>query len=210
MLEGVKLLAHSSIRIKKNQTIIYVDPFKIEEEYKDADFIFCTHTHFDHFSEEDIKKVMREDTRIITIPGTEKKVKELGFKKKEITVVKPGIKYKVDGLVFYTIPAYNTKKDFHPRKNNWVGYNICVDGYWYYISGDTDNIKEAQKVKCDVAFLPVGGTYTMDYKDAADLANAINPKIAIPTHYGSVVGSRDDAKMFASNLNPNIDCEIMV
>lgn len=209
MLQNVQLLTHSSIRIAKEK-IIYVDPFKIDKEYNDADFVFCTHPHFDHFSIEDIKKVITENTKIITIEETKEKLINIGFKETEIIIVKPNTKYNINGLIFNTINAYNLKKDFHPKKSNWVGYNIKINDYWYYISGDTDNIKEAKKVKCDVAFLPVGGTYTMDYKEAADLANTIMPKVAIPTHYGSVVGSRDDAKLFASNLKQTIDCEIMI
>ena len=209
MLENVKLLTHSSIRIEKEK-IIYIDPFKIDKNYNDADFIFCTHPHFDHFSMDDIKKVMTEKTKIVTVAETKADLINMGFKSKEIIIAKPNTKYNIKGMKFYTINAYNQKRDFHPKKNNWVGYNIKMGDFWYYISGDTDNTKEAQKVKCDVAFLPIGGTYTMDYQEAADLANKIKPKVVIPTHYGSIVGSRDDAKMFASNLNPSIDCEIMI
>lgn len=209
MLENVDLLTHSSIRIAKDK-IIYIDPFKIDKEYNDADFIFCTHSHFDHFSIEDIKKVMTEKTKIVTVEETKSRLLEVGFKEKEIIIAKPNMRYNIKGMKFITYNAYNTTRDFHPKKNNWVGYNIRLGKFWYYISGDTDNIKEIQKVKCDVAFLPVGGMYTMNYEEAAELANKLKPKVAIPTHYGSLIGSRDDAKMFASSLNPNIDCEIMI
>lgn len=209
MLENVQVLTHSSIRIAKDK-IIYIDPFKVDREYNDANLIFCTHSHFDHFSIEDIKKVITENTKIITVPETKEKLLNIGFKEQEIIIVKPNSKYRVDDIEFNTISAYNINKDFHQKKNNWVGYNIKIEDFWYYISGDTDNTKEARKVKCDVAFLPVGGTYTMNYKEAAELANIIMPKVAIPIHYGSVVGSRDDAKLFASNLNTDIDCEIMM
>lgn len=209
MLQNVELLTHSSIRIAKDK-IIYIDPFKIKNKYCDSDYIFITHSHFDHFSIEDIKKVTSKKTRVITVPETKQKLLEIGFVEPEIIIVKPNSKYNLGGLFFDTVSAYNKKKEFHPKKNNWVGYNICIENHWYYIAGDTDNIKEAQKVKCDVAFLPVGGTYTMNYKEAADLANTIMPKVAIPTHYGSIVGSRKDATMFASRLNPKIDCEIMI
>lgn len=209
MLENVQLLTHSSIRIAKDK-IIYIDPYKIKKQYNDANLVFCTHSHFDHFSIEDIKKVITENTKIITVEGTREKLLDIGFKAEEIIVVKPNMKYSIDEVKFNTISAYNIKKDFHLKNNNWVGYNIKIGNFWYYIAGDTDNTKEASKVKCDVAFLPVGGVYTMDYKEAADLANKIMPKVAIPTHYGSLVGSRDDAKLFASNLDPDIDCEIMI
>ena len=95
----------------------------------------------------------------------------------------------VQGIKFETIPAYNTNKTFHPKENGWVGYIITLDDIRYYIAGDTDITEENKKVKCDVAFVPVGGTYTMNFKEAANLINEIKPKIAVPTHYGSVVGT---------------------
>ncbi len=110
----------------------------------------------------------------------------------------------VQGIKFETIPAYNTNKTFHPKKNGWVGYIIIINGIRYYIAGDTDITEENKKVKCDVAFVPVGGTYTMNFKEAANLINEIKPKIAIPIHYGSVVGTEQDAIDFIKLLHPEI------
>ncbi|MDR0978900.1 MAG: MBL fold metallo-hydrolase [Lachnospiraceae bacterium] len=207
MLSGVQVLYHSSIKIKKDLTI-YVDPYKIEEEYADADIIFITHTHFDHFSIPDIKKITKEDTVIVTVPDTEEELKNIGFNPEEIVVVKPNSKYKVKNIEFKTVPAYNVKKEFHPKSKLWVGYNIKINEKWYYILGDTDNIKEVAAVKADVMFVPVGGTYTMDYKEAAKLVNEVKPVVAIPTHYGSVVGNKSDAFEFTRLLNKQIDYEI--
>ena len=108
----------------------------------------------------------------------------------------------VEGIKFETIPAYNTNKQFHPKENEWVGYIIEINGIRYYIAGDTDITEENKKIKCDVAFVPVGGTYTMDFKEAAYLINEIKPKIAIPIHYGSVVGTKQDATDFVRLLHP--------
>ncbi len=108
------------------------------------------------------------------------------------------------GIKFEAIPAYNTNKQFHPKENGWVGYIIEIQGIKYYIAGDTDITEENRKVKCDVTFVPVGGTYTMDFKEAAMLINEIKPKIAIPTHYGSVVGTKQDATDFIKLLHPEI------
>ena len=110
----------------------------------------------------------------------------------------------VQGIKFETIPAYNTNKTFHPKKNGWVGYIIIINGIRYYIAGDTDITEENKKVKCDEAFVPVGGTYTMNFKEAANLINEIKPKIAIPIHYGSVVGTEQDAIDFIRLLHPEI------
>ena len=113
-------------------------------------------------------------------------------------------KIMVQGIKFETIPAYNTNKTFHPKENGWVGYIITLDDIRYYIAGDTDITEENRKVKCDVAFVPVGGTYTMDFKEAAQLINEIQPKIAVPIHYGSVVGTKQDATDFIKLLHPSI------
>lgn len=209
MIENIEVLCHSSIRITKNK-IIYIDPFKIEENYFDADFIFITHDHYDHFSEADIEKVRKEDT-IIVLPETcEQKVKKLNFISNNIITVKPGAKYEVTDISFSTVPAYNINKSFHPKENEWVGYVININGEKYYIAGDTDITEENKKVKCDVAMLPIGGTYTMNPKEAAKLANIINPQIAIPTHYASIVGTKEDALKFKKNLDNSIYCEIFI
>ena len=133
------------------------------------------------------------------------KLLKKGIDKNSILVVKPNEEYMVQGIKFETIPAYNTNKAFHPKKNEWVGYVIEIQGSKYYIAGDTDITEENRKVKCDVAFVPVGGTYTMDFKEAAQLINEIQPKIAVPIHYGSVVGTEQDAIDFIRLLHPNIN-----
>ena len=203
MLENIEVLYHSSIRISKNK-VIYIDPFKIDKDYNDADIIFITHDHFDHYSEEDIDKVINENTTIIIPEELLTKILRKGINKNAIITVEPNEKYMVQGIKFETIPAYNTNKAFHPKENGWVGYIITLDDIRYYIAGDTDITEENRKVKCDVAFVPVGGTYTMDFKEAAQLINEIQPKIAVPIHYGSVVGTKQDATDFIKLLHPSI------
>lgn len=203
MLNNIEVLYHSSIRINKEKTI-YIDPFKIDRNYNDADIIFITHDHYDHYSEEDIDKVINENTVIVIPEELLTKVLKKGINKNAIITVKPNQKYMVQGIKFETVPAYNTNKIFHPKENGWVGYVIEINGIKYYIAGDTDITEENKKVKCDVAFVPVGGTYTMDFKEAAQLINIIKPKFAIPVHYGSVVGSKQDATDFIKLLYPTI------
>ena len=188
MLENIEVLYHSSIRINKDK-IIYIDPFKIDKNYNDADIVFITHDHYDHYSEEDIDKVINKNTTII---------------------IQTNVKYMVQGIKFETIPAYNTNKSFHPKENDWVGYIITLNDIRYYVAGDTDITEENRKVKCDVAFVPVGGTYTMDFKEAAQLINEIQPKIAVPIHYGSVIGTEQDASDFIKLLHPNIKGMILM
>lgn len=209
MLKELEVLCHSSIRIDKGK-IIYFDPFKIDKNYNDADLIFITHEHYDHYSEEDIDKVIKEDTIIIVPEGLKAKLLEKGIKKENVITVKPGDKKEVKGIKFETIPAYNINKAFHPKENGWVGYIVEIDGISYYIAGDTDITKENKKVKCDVAYVPVGGTYTMDYKEAASLVNEIKPKIAVPIHYGSIVGTKEDGINFSKLVNQNIKTEILI
>ena len=203
MLENIEVLYHSSIRINKEK-IIYIDPFKINKNYNDADIIFITHDHYDHYSEEDIDKVINENTTIIIPDELLTKLLRKGINKNAIITVEPNKNYMVQGIKFETISAYNTNKTFHPKENGWVGYIIIINGIRYYIAGDTDITEENKQVKCDVAFVPVGGTYTMDFKEAANLINEIKPKIAIPIHYGSVVGTEQDAIDFVRLLHPEI------
>ena len=203
MLENVEVLCHSSIRINKEKTI-YIDPFKIDRNYNDADIVFITHDHYDHYSEEDIDKVINENTTIIIPEELLTKLLKKGINKNAIITVEPNEKYVVQGIKFETIPAYNTNKTFHPKENGWVGYIIIINGIRYYIAGDTDITEENKQVKCDVAFVPVGGTYTMDFKEAASLINEIKSKIAIPIHYGSIVGTEQDAIDFIRLLHPEI------
>lgn len=209
MLEDIEVLCHSSIKINKGK-IIYIDPFNINKDYNDADIIFITHDHYDHYSEKDIDKVMKSDTIVVAPKEILKKLIKKGFKEEYIITVEPNGKYNVEGISFETIPAYNVNKQFHPKKNEWVGYIIEINGIHYYIAGDTDITEENRDVKCDVAFVPIGGTYTMDFKEAASLINEIKPKIVVPIHYGSIVGTKQDAIEFAKLLHPEIECEILI
>lgn len=194
MLENIELFCQSSLKFSKDK-IIYFDPFKISDEYHDADYIFITHDHFDHYDVDSINKIKKDDTKIIIPDTLREKSLEL-FSEDNILVVEPLKDYVVGDISFRTVPAYNTNKDFHPRSNNWVGYVVNLDNHSYYVMGDTDSIPEAKEVKCDVLFIPIGGTYTMDYKEAAELTNIIRPLVAVPIHYSTVVGTREDANKF--------------
>ena len=209
MLEKIQVLCHSSIRFDKEK-IIYFDPFKIEKNYNDANYIFITHDHYDHYSEEDIDKVIKEDTILIAPEKILEKMQKHGYKNNNIITVKPNNQYSEKGIKFETMPAYNINKQFHPKENEWVGYVLELNNINYYIAGDTDITEENRKVKCDVAFVPVGGTYTMDYKEAAQLINEIKPKVAVPIHYGSVVGTKQDAENFIKMLLPIIEGKILL
>ena len=203
MLENITVLCHSSIKINKEK-VIYIDPFKIDRNYNDADIIFITHDHYDHYSEDDIDKVRKNNTVIVAPEGLMTKLLEKGFLKDYIITVQPDKEYIVEGIKFKTVLAYNTNKQFHPKENGWVGYIIEIRDIRYYIAGDTDVTAENKKVKCDVAFVPVGGKYTMDFKEASSLINEIKPKIAVPIHYGSIVGTNQDAIDFINLLHPTI------
>lgn len=209
MLENIEVLCHSSIKINKGKTI-YFDPFKIDKNYNDADIIFITHDHYDHYSESDIDKIIKENTVIVAPEELLTKLLKKGYKKDYIITVDPEETDMVEEIRFETVPAYNINKKFHPKENGWVGYIIELDGIRYYIAGDTDITEENKKVKCDVAFIPVGGTYTMDFKEAAYLINEMKPKIVVPIHYGSVVGTKQDAIDFSRLVHPEIKCEILM
>ena len=190
MLQNIEINCHSSIKISKGKTI-YIDPFKIEKESYDADIIIITHNHYDHYSPEDIEKIEKEET-ILVAPKTVKALSKM----RNVILVEPNNTYEVQGVKIETIASYNINKKFHPKENEWVGYIIEIQGMRYFIAGDTDITPENKQVKCDIAFIPVGGTYTMNAEEGAELANTIKPQIAIPTHYGSVVGNREDGEIF--------------
>ena len=208
MLEGVTVFCHSSIKIVKDKTI-YFDPYNIEEEYKDADIIFITHDHYDHYDINSILKIRKDDSYIVVPNSLEKEVLN-HFDKEHILLVEPGKDYSIDDINFNTIWAYNIGKNFHPKDNKWVGYVVNLQGVKYYVMGDTDETIESKCVTCDVLFVPVGGKYTMDKDEARHLTNIIGPKIAIPIHYGTVVGTVDDANYFINSIDKSIEGVILI
>ncbi|MBI2663449.1 MBL fold metallo-hydrolase [Candidatus Woesearchaeota archaeon] len=199
-IEGIHIerLNHASFKIKKDK-VIYVDPFKINDNEK-ADIILITHEHFDHFSIEDIKKVLDNKTVLV---ATSDCLSSLNKFDNQMKIVGPGSRLEVNGLSIEATPAYNINKfrapriPFHPKEDGKVGYIIEMNRKRIYISGDTDIIPEMQNIKnIDIMTIPVSGTYVMTAEEAAKAVEIIKPKIAIPCHYGSVVGSIEDAKKF--------------
>ncbi len=207
MLENVTVFCQSAIKISKKKTI-YFDPFNIEEEYHDADIIFVTHDHYDHFDVKSIEKVRNNNTYIV-VPASLKDSVDM-FDKNHIQIVDPEKAYIVDGISFSTKRAYNVNKKFHPKENNWVGYLVSIDGHSYYAMGDTDDTPEARSVSCDVLFVPIGGTYTMNLEEAIEYTNYIEPKIAVPIHYGSVVGSKLDGELFVDRIDKHIEGVVLI
>ena len=207
----IEVLCHSSIRIEGEEKTVYIDPYRIKEERNDADLILITHSHYDHFSEGDINKVKNDRTKILVTSDLIEKALELGLEKESIKVVMPNNSYKELNIEIDTISSYNINKQFHPKENNWVGYILKLEDKKIYVAGDTDITEENKDIKCDIALVPVGGTYTTDYKEAAELVNIIKPKIvAIPMHYGELVGSKEDAEKFSKLIDFNIKVDVQI
>ena len=194
---------HSSIRCG-GDTVLWFDPYRVAAEPHDGDVIFVTHSHSDHLSPDDIRRVMKPDAVLVLPESCRQAALDTGFAARQLMPVRPGARYEVRGVTFETVPAYNLNKKFHPRANNWVGYVVTVDGLRFYVAGDTDDTPEARAVRCDAAFLPAGGTYTMTAREAAALAAYIRPQAAVPTHYGCIVGERTDGAAFAAALPADI------
>ncbi len=213
--DNIEVFKHSSIRITGEGKVIYVDPFELDEPKPDADIVFITHDHYDHFSVGDIRKVSNYDTVIVVPKRLAKKAMKMCTCSEDAFlarsyVMEPKSFQRIQGLEVSAIAAYNILKPYHPKINGGLGYIIKIDGKRIYIAGDTDATKEAKAVKCDIALVPIGGTYTMDAKKAAELVNTINPEIAIPIHYGSIVGTQEDEEAFAKNVNNTIKVEYKI
>lgn len=207
MKDHIRLLTHSSIRIKGDSpdVVMYFDPFQIKDEPHDADMIFITHEHFDHFSPEDIEKVAKEDTILICPESMLEASENCCIPFTNVLTMKPNQVSYIAGVGVEAIPAYNVNAPFHTKDKNWVGYLISVDETDYYITGDTHKNEDNFDVPCDVIFVPIGGTYTFSPEEGAEFVNELKPKYAIPTHYGNVVGSETDADAFAELVNEDIE-----
>lgn len=197
----IERLAHDCFKIYDDYTCIYLDPFQIQEQQDKADILLITHEHYDHCSIEDIQKVIKQDTIIVTIPGCASKLNRLPVK--GIKMMTPNQGITVDGVDIETIPAYNLNKyrapgiPFHPKEDGRVGFIITINNKRIFHAGDTDFTPEMAALKdIDVALVPVSGTYVMTAEEAAKAVNTFMPKLAIPMHYGAIVGSVADAEKF--------------
>lgn len=209
MIKNISINCHSSIKITTEKTY-YFDPYCIEEKTNDADYIFVTHDHYDHLDPKSIMNIIKKDT-IIIMPNTSViKAIEQGIPANLITGVDPNEEYKIDTLEFETVPSYNTNKDFHKKEYNWVGYIVKINDKRIYVSGDTDNNEDINKVSCDIALIPIGGTYTMTKEEAATLINNIKPQEVIPTHYAKIVGNLADGEDFKKLINEDIKCHLLI
>lgn len=205
MKDRITVNTQSSIRIEAEK-IIYFDPFKITSAANDADVIFITHDHHDHFSPEDIQRVQKPNTVFVAPKSMENALKKAGYS--DLTLLSPGEKTTVQDIPVEAIPAYNIVKPFHTKKSGWLGYIVTVEGQRVYVAGDTDATPEAKAVSCDIAVIPIGGTFTMNHRKAAEYINELRPKTVIPTHYGSIVGSADSGEAFRKLVQPDIEVVI--
>ncbi len=193
-------IAHDTFRIKGTK-VIYTDPYKVTKR-DEADIVVLSHEHFDHLSLEDLDKVIFPGTTIVASPLCKDGLQNV--KVKEIKFLDPGGKHTVGGVQIEAVPAYNLNKFrepghvFHPQNEKRLGFVIRLDGTTVYFAADTDFIPEMKSIRCDIALLPVSGTYVMTAEEAAQAAEALRPKIAVPMHYAAIVGTDADAKKFKS------------
>jgi len=197
---AIQWLGHASFRICYEDTVINIDPWKLKESAGDATLVLVSHSHYDHYSQEDIAKVSGPDTKLIASA-------DVIAKAKAGEAIMPGLIVELEGVRVIGVAAYNPDKQFHPKGNNWAGFIIEIGSKRIYYAGDTDLTEEMKALKdIDVALLPVGGTYTMNAKEAAEATEHIKPKLAVPYHWGDIVGGRSDAEQFAKSAA----CEVKV
>jgi L-ascorbate metabolism protein UlaG (beta-lactamase superfamily) len=190
-------LGHDSFRIKDilDNRVIYIDPFKIDDG-EPADAILITHSHYDHCSIDDLKKVSTSKTVILAPPDCQSKFQGK-FDFRDSVIMTPGRNITMGNIGVEAVPAYNTDKKFHLKENEWVGYVLDINSKRVYHAGDTDKIPEMKSLRnIDVALLPVSGTYVMTAEEAAEAVKLFEPKLAIPMHYGEIVGDRQNAERF--------------
>ncbi len=202
-------IAHDAFRVAGSK-VIYTDPFKVSKEDR-ADIVLLSHDHFDHLSLDDLNKVCTPETTIVASPSCKGGLKDVKVKEKHF--IERGMKQNVGDVAIEAVPAYNVNKfrepgkPFHPKELKGVGFVFEMDGTRVYYAGDTDFIPEMKSVQCDIALLPVSGTYVMTAEEAAKAAQTINPKIAVPMHYAAIVGTDDDAKKFKALVT---SCEVQI
>jgi len=215
-IQGIELkwLGHSGFLIK-NSKVVYIDPYNIKESSEKADLILITHSHYDHCSVADISKIVQEGTRIVAPADCQSKITRFEVPIK-MEVVEPGQNLDLGEIKISVLPAYNTDKHFHPKEEGWVGYLVKINDILIYHAGDTDFIPEMQKLtgynqpgKEFIALLPVGGRFTMNVEEAVEAVKLIKPTLAIPMHWGAVIGTKDDAEEFVElckeeNINAKI------
>jgi L-ascorbate metabolism protein UlaG (beta-lactamase superfamily) len=192
---SVKLqwFGHASFKISSGSDVIYIDPWKLKDTPHDATLVLVSHSHYDHYSAEDIAKVSGMTTKFIA-------AEDVIQKQGKGQTLKPGQSIDINGVKITGIPAYNHTKQFHPKSNNWLGFVIEIAGKRIYYAGDTDLTDEMKALKnIDLALLPAGGKYTMDAAEAAEATRQFKPKQAIPYHWGDIVGSQADADKFAKS-----------
>lgn len=195
----IQWLGHDGFRLEAGGKVVYIDPYKLSgsrRDKHDADLVLISHDHFDHLSPEDLKHVISAKTSIAAARECIGKIRDVGAG--EVKAVSPGDRLSIRDIAIEAVAAYNTNKPFHPKADGKVGFVVTLDNNRIYHTGDTDYIPEMSSTRADVALVPVSGTYVMTAQEAANAVNeSIKPRLAIPMHYGSIVGSEKDAKVFA-------------
>jgi L-ascorbate metabolism protein UlaG (beta-lactamase superfamily) len=200
MLERFTWFRQAAFLYRADGANIYIDPWGVTVD-DPADVIFLTHAHEDHFSRDDLERITKDSTQVFAPQDIADQLSG------NVTPVQPSdsVQARDGAITGQAVHAYNVVEErlqMHPKENKWVGYVLELDGHTYYHAGDTDHVPELDEVKADVAFLPIGGTYTMDAGEAAGLAKSIDPEVAVPMHYGFVVGSPSEADRFARACDP--------
>ena len=199
----IRWFGHASFCIETKGKTVYIDPYIIPKNPCKGDIILVTHEHYDHCELKNIRELRKPHTAVIASSQAAKRIEGAA-------IARAGDLINLNGIHITAVNAYNIDKYFH-KKGVGLGFVIESDSKRIYHSGDTDFIPGMEGLEnIDVALMSVGGRYTMDYLEAARAVKTIKPRIAIPMHWGSIVGGGKDAKGFKKKVEEETETRVYI
>jgi len=199
-------LGHASVRIETDDgTVVYIDPWSqvVDDDPGDADVVFVTHDDTDHYDLEAIEAVSSPGTAIVAYEAI-----DTGDLDREVTPLAYDGEARVEGIEVRAVPAHNLPDGEHVdddgnpfhAEGEVIGLVLGFDGTTVFFTSDTDVLPDHEGIAADVLIPPIGGHYTMDRHEAADLAEIVGAKLVLPVHYDTFEAIETDADAFAEDV----------